>query len=140
MNYQFKPFALSRLTNAAHIAFMGNVKSIIENHDAEVLDIDEKSWTNFTRALEKEVDVCNRARRSVYTGLMKEADDRRNNFFRRIHYRLLLAQTPELSRDVAEHQVLPRKELPHLRQTMFILPLPRGTRRVVLHEGQVKNL
>ena len=37
-------------------------------------------------------------------------------------------------------QDFPVKELPHLRQTILILPWPRGTRRVVLQEGQVKNL
>ena len=31
-------------------------------------------------------------------------------------------------------------DVPHLRQTMRILPLPRGTRSIVRHEGQRKNL
>ena len=42
--------------------------------------------------------------------------------------------------DVSEHQVFLMKELPHLRQTMRIFPLPRGTRSSVRHWGQRKNL
>ena len=42
--------------------------------------------------------------------------------------------------EISEHQVLPVKVLPHLRQTILICPLPRGTLSVVRQEGQVKNL
>ena len=31
-------------------------------------------------------------------------------------------------------------DVPHLRQTMRILPLPRGTRSIVGHEGQGEDL
>ena len=42
--------------------------------------------------------------------------------------------------NIAEHQVFLMNELPHLRQTILILPLPFGTRRSVRHIGQRKNL
>lgn len=90
MIYSIKPFALSRLTNATHIAFMGIVKQIIEDNEVEVLGIDAKSKTKLDDAIHSEEDVVNKSRKSNYTILMNEADEKRNKFFRSIHYRLLL--------------------------------------------------
>ena len=38
---------------------------------------------------------------------------------------------------IPEHQLFPVNVLPHLRQTILIFPCPRGTRSVVLQDGQV---
>ena len=52
---------------------------------------------------------------------------------------LLRREQLGLRGQIAEHQLLRVKELPHLRQTMRILPRPFGTRSVVWQEGQVKK-
>ena len=56
---------------------------------------------------------------------------------------LRLGQALEICDHISKHQPLPQvlrwKDVPHLRQTMLILPLPRGTRRRVRHEGHLKK-
>ena len=44
-----------------------------------------------------------------------------------------------ISKHLASPQVFRWKDVPHLRQTMLILPLPRGTRRRVRHDGHLKK-
>ena len=92
MIYQINSIALSRLSNAAHVAFMSNIKSEIYKLDLESSGIDEKLYNEFKEALKKEQDCVNRARASMFTQRMKEADEKRDNCLRRLHYRLRLVQ------------------------------------------------
>lgn len=92
MIYQINSIALSRLSNAAHVAFMSNIKSEIYKLDLESSGIDEKLYNEFKEALKKEQDCVNRARASMFTQRMKDADEKRDNCLRRLHYRLRLVQ------------------------------------------------
>lgn len=109
MIYSINPFALSRLTNAAHIAFMGSISYLIDYFNAEYLGVDDKTVKNFKDALHNEEDVVNKARKSNYTLRMNEADEQRNKYFRSIHYRLLLAMI-QLSDDPNYSAVVPTIE------------------------------
>jgi len=59
MIYQINSIALSRLSNAAHVAFMSNIKSEIYKLDLESSGIDEKLYNEFKEALKKEQDCVN---------------------------------------------------------------------------------
>ena len=55
---------------------------------------------------------------------------------------LLRAQGGDIRRQISKNgfQLLPVKELPQRRQTILIFPWPLCTLKVVLQEGQTKNL
>lgn len=89
MIYKINSIALSRLTNAAHVAFMNNVKAYIDKQEAEILGIDTSTYQNFKSALAAEQDNVNKSRASMYTVLMNEFDEKRNKYFRCLHHKLL---------------------------------------------------
>ena len=82
----------ARLSNAYHASFMSNVKADLVKYGAAVLGIATNLFENFTDALDEEQDIVNRSRASVYTKQLAEFDKTRDNYFKRIYYKLRTAE------------------------------------------------
>ena len=100
-----------RLTHAYHIAFFSNVKAGIDKYEYDKLGIDYESYTRFCDALEREQDIVKRSGASAVTKELAEYDTKRDNYFRRIYYKLKNAEndsenaamTPELISKIQVH-------------------------------------
>ena len=103
--------AFTRLTNAYHVSFLSNVKADIDKYGAAVLGLDATLYDSFCEHLETEQDIVNRARASAFTRQLAEHDQTRDNYFRRIYYKLKSAEndsmneaiTPELVATINAH-------------------------------------
>ena len=101
----------SRLSNAYHVSFLSNVKADLEKYGVAVLGIATNLYENFVSALTDEQDIVNRSRASVYTKQLAEHDKTRDNYFRRIYYKLRNAEndsqnaaiTPEIIATINTH-------------------------------------
>ena len=82
----------SRLSNAYHVSFLSNVKADLLKYGAAVLGLDTNLFENFSDTLLEEQDIVNRSRASVYTKQLAEFDKVRDNYFKRIYYRLRTAE------------------------------------------------
>ena len=82
----------ARLSNAYHVSFLSNVKADLVKYGAAVLGIATNLFENFTEALSEEQDIVNRSRASVYTKQLAEFDKTRDNYFKRIYYKLRTAE------------------------------------------------
>ena len=78
--------------------------------------------------------------RCYHAGMFNITDKISERLIAQISAELRLRHKLRRRDEISEHRVLPVKVLPHLRQTILICPLPRGTLSVVRQEGQVKNL
>ena len=95
----------SRLSNAYHVSFLSNVKSDIEKYGATSLQIDSNLFDNFVEALENEQDIVNRSRASVFTKKLAEHDKTRDNYFRRIYYKLKNAENDSMNEAITSEIV-----------------------------------
>ena len=82
----------ARLSNAYHVSFLSNVKAGLEKYDALQLGIPVNLYSAFLAALEIEQDIVNRSRASVFTQKLAEFDKTRDNYFKRIYYKLRTAE------------------------------------------------
>ena len=82
----------ARLSNAYHVSFLSNVKAGLEKYDAVQLGIPVNLYSAFLAALEIEQDIVNRSRASVFTQKLAEFDKTRDNYFKRIYYKLRTAE------------------------------------------------
>ena len=100
-----------RLSHAYHVAFFSNVKAGIDKYEADKLGIDAEIYARFTKALGIEQDIVKRSRASAVTKELAEYDQKRDNYFRRIYYKLKNAEndsentamTPELISKIQVH-------------------------------------
>ena len=139
MFYSIKPFALSRLTNAYHIAFMGIVKQIIEDNGAELLGIDEKMKTKLDQVLRAEEDVVNKARKSNLTNYLNVTDEKRDKYFRSIHYHLLLSVI-KLKDDPNNHFVATSLENHFIEQYPLSICNERSQNKTAKYRGLLHDL
>ena len=103
--------SFAKLTNAYHVSFLSNVKADIDKYGAAVLGLDTALYESFCEHLETEQDIVNRARASAFTRKLAEHDLTRDNYFRRIYYKLKNAEndsmneaiTPELIATINAH-------------------------------------
>ena len=77
-----------RLTHAYHVAFFSNVKAGIDKYEYDKLGIDDENYARFCEALEREQDIVKRSRASALTKELADNDQKRDNYFRRIFYKL----------------------------------------------------
>lgn len=82
----------TRFSNAYHVSFFQNVKVCIDKFGAERLGLDTAIYKRFTDAVAVEQDIVNRARSSALTRQLAAYDEIRDNYFRRIWYKLKAAQ------------------------------------------------
>lgn len=100
-----------RLTHAYHVAFFSNVKAGIDKYEYDKLGIDDENYARFCEALEREQDIVKRSRASALTKELADNDQKRDNYFRRIFYKLKNAEndsenpamTPELISKIQVH-------------------------------------
>ena len=100
-----------KLSNPYHVSFLSYVKAGIDKYGAENMGISEVLYGKFTEQLEAEQDIVNRARSSQYTQPLSRYDQTRDNYFRRIFYKLKNAEndsensaiTPELVATIQEY-------------------------------------
>ena len=92
----------SRLSNAYHVSFLSNVKADLVKYGAAVLGLDTNLFENFTDALFEEQDIVNRSRASVYTKQLAEFDKTRDNYFKRIYYKLRTAELDSQNEAITE--------------------------------------
>ena len=95
----------SRLSNAYHVSFMSNVKTAIEKVGAENLGIAADLLERFTNAITAEQDVVNKARASVLTRQLAEYDRLRDAYFRRIIYKLRIAENDVLDETITDELI-----------------------------------
>ena len=103
--------AFTRLSNAYHVSFLSNVRAGIDKYGAEALGLDANLYGSFCSFLETEQDIVNRARASTFTRQLAEHDQTRDNYFRRIYYKLKNAEndsmneaiTPEIIATINAH-------------------------------------
>lgn len=108
---QINHITFPRLSNAYHVAFFSNVKAGIDKYESENLGIDPEIYSRFCDALEREQDIVNRSRASALTRELKGYDTLRDNYFRRIYYKLRNAEndsqnpamTTELIQNIQVH-------------------------------------
>ena len=108
---EIETIAFTRLSHAYHVAFLSNVKADIDKYGAAVLGLDTALYDRFCESLEAEQDIVNRARASAFTRQLAEHDQTRDNYFRRIYYKLKNAEndsmneaiTPELVATINAH-------------------------------------
>ena len=89
--------AFTRLSNAYHVSFLSNVRAGIEKYGAEALGLDPNLYGSFCSFLETEQDIVNRARASIFTKQLAEQDQTRDNYFRRIYYKLKNAENDSMN-------------------------------------------
>ena len=110
--FSINSFALSKLNNAEFVAFFVNLKQMIDKSGAEELGLDEAVMTEFEQVQQKLIDQVYNTPGSEWTAVMKAADDRRDQVFKRIRLRLLMVQVAEKNsgllacKDVVETQLL----------------------------------
>lgn len=92
--------SFAKLTNAYHVSFLANVKADIEKYGAEDLGLDATLYGSFCSFLETEQDIVNRARASAYTRQLAEHDQTRDNYFRRIYYKLKNAENDSMNENI----------------------------------------
>ena len=100
-----------RLSNAYHVAFFSDVKAGIDKYQPVNLGIADDVYERFDGALDLEQDIVNRARASAFTKQLADLDTKRDNYFRRIYYKLKNAEndsdnpkmTPELIQKIQVH-------------------------------------
>ena len=108
---QINHITFQRLANAYHVAFFSNVKAGIDKYEYNKLGIDDENYARFCDALEREQDIVNRSRASALTRELQGYDTLRDNYFRRIYYKLRNAEndsqnpamTPELIQNIQVH-------------------------------------
>lgn len=89
-----------KLTNAYHVSFLSNVRAGIDKYGAEDLGLNPTLYENFCSFLDTEQDIVNRARASAYTRQLAELDLTRDNYFRRIFYKLKNAENDSMNKDI----------------------------------------
>ena len=108
---QINHITFQRLANAYHVAFFSNVKAGIDKYEYDKLGINDELYTRFVDQLEREQDIVNRSRASALTRELQSFDTLRDNYFRRIYYKLRNAEndsqnpemTPELIQNIQVH-------------------------------------
>ena len=108
---QINHITFSRLANAYHVAFFSNVKAGIDKYEYDKLGIDPELYARLDNELSREQDIVNRSRASALTRELQGYDTLRDNYFRRIYYKLRNAEndsqnpemTPELIQNIQVH-------------------------------------
>jgi len=90
----------SRLSNSYHVAFMSNVHKIIMTAETENLGISEYPVNDLEAAIYKENLNTNRSTASALTIELQKLDDLRDNYFRRIYYKLKSVENDSLNEAV----------------------------------------
>ena len=89
---------LALLKNAEHIQYHANIRSVIENLDAEEMGMPSTIYNPYRQAINQEQDIVNKATGSIYTPQMQEADQLRNDCYRRIYRKLMVCELePEVT-------------------------------------------
>ena len=103
---QINHITFQRLSNAYHVAFFSNVKAGIDKYEYDKLGIDDENYSRFCDALEREQDIVNRSRASYLTRELQGFDTLRDNYYRRVYYKLRNAendsQNPAMTAELIE--------------------------------------
>ena len=94
---QINIITFARLSNAYHVAFFSDVKAAIDKVQYANLGLDNENYGRFDMAISAEQDIVNRSRASVYTPKLQEYDNLRDNYFRRVYYKLRNAENDSLN-------------------------------------------
>ena len=94
---QISTITFARLSNAYHVAFFSDVKAAIDKNQYENLGLDNENYGRFDNAVLEEQDIVNRSRASLYTPKLQEYDNLRDNYFRRVYYKLRNAENDSLN-------------------------------------------
>lgn len=90
-SYSIDYIYLPRLRNSYHVAFHGAVSRELSTNDLTDVygtDLDQR----YSAALKAEQDIVNRSQSSQYTTELETYDKTRDNYYRRIYYRLKCAE------------------------------------------------
>ena len=88
---------LGRMKNAEHVQLHGNIRSLIENADAEEIGLASSVYNPYRQAINAEQDIVNNSQASEYTQQMKDADTLRNVIFRRCRNKMLVTELEDSS-------------------------------------------
>ena len=100
--------SFGKLSNAYHISFMDNVKSIVERIGYQNLSLSQDIYNEFKKALSEEQDIVNRSRASEYTKMLDELDQKRDNLFRQLYYKVKAAEC-DMSLDASVRSIISDK-------------------------------
>jgi len=109
-----KVITFSRLSNSYHVAFMSNVRTAIDAAGFENLGIPEYSYNDLEATTSKENMNTNRSTASALTTELQNLDTLRDNYFRRIYYKLRSVENDSLNEAVTPEilNILTKKIFP----------------------------
>ena len=106
-----KNIEMKRLKNAEHVQLHANVRSVIENADAEELGLSSLVYNPYRQAINVEQDIVNKATGSPYTIEMQQADEQRDRIFKRCRMKLSLCELEEPTTEAYKASPTVRKHL-----------------------------
>lgn len=128
--------AFSKLSNAYHLGFMGAVKAAIERTGHQNLGLSPDIYTQFKKALDDEQDIVNRSRASEFTKMLEDLDQKRDNLFRQVYYKVRAAES-DASLDASVRNIITDKIV---KQYSLSICSEGNQRETALIRGFVKDL